>query len=150
MTSNFCLPNQDGKNICLQDFKGKWVVVYFYPKDNTPGCTIEAIDFTKKLKEFEKLNAKILGISSDSEKSHCSFIEKQKLKIDLLSDVEKKVIKQFGVWGKKKLYGKEYFGVLRSTFLINPDGEIAKEWKSVKVENHVEKVLEEIREMQIK
>ena len=150
MTSNFCLPNQDGKNICLQDFKGKWVVVYFYPKDNTPGCTIEAIDFTKKLKDFEKLNAKILGISSDSEKSHCSFIEKQKLKIDLLSDVEKKVIKQFGVWGKKKLYGKEYFGVLRSTFLINPDGEIAKEWKSVKVENHVEKVLEEIREMQIK
>ena len=148
MNPNFCLPNQDGKTVCLQDFKAKWVVVYFYPKDDTPGCTIEAVDFSKKIKDFEKLNAKILGVSADSEKSHCSFIEKQKLKIELLSDAEKKVIKQFGVWGKKKLYGKEYEGIIRSTFLISPKGKIAHEWKSVKVENHTEKVLEKIREMQ--
>ena len=147
MTLLFCLPNQDGKNVCLKDFLGKWVVVYFYPKDNTTGCTIEAIDFTKKLKEFEKLNAKILGISADSKESHCNFIEKQNLKIELLSDTEKKVIKQFGAWGKKKLYGKEYEGIIRSTFLINPDGKIAKEWKSVRVEGHVEEVLEKIKEL---
>ena len=150
MNPNFCLTNQDGKDVCLQDFKGKWVVIYFYPKDNTPGCTIEAIDFTKKLKEFEKLNTKILGISADSKESHCNFIEKQNLKIDLLSDADKKVIKQFGVWGKKKLYGREYEGIIRSTFLISPEGKIAKEWKFVKVENHVDKVLEELREMQKK
>ena len=148
MTLNFCLQSQNGKEICLSDFKGKWVVVYFYPKDDTPGCTIEANDFTKKAKDFEKLNAKILGISADSKESHCKFIDKYNLKIDLLSDVDKKVIKQFGAWGKKKLYGREYEGVIRSTFLISLKGEIAREWKSVKVEGHVEKVLEKIREMQ--
>ena len=131
MNLNFCLPNQDGKDICLSDFKGKWVVVYFYPKDDTPGCTIEANDFTKKAKNFEKLNAKILGISGDSKESHCKFIDKYNLKIDLLSDIDKKVLKQFGAWGKKKLYGKEYEGIIRSTFLISPKGEIAHEWKSV-------------------
>jgi len=147
MTLLFCLQNQNGKNVCLKDFLGKWVVVYFYPKDNTTGCTIEAIDFSGKIKEFEKLNAKILGISADSKESHCNFIEKQNLKIELLSDTEKKVIKQFGAWGKKKLYGKEYEGIIRSTFLINPDGKIAKEWKSVRVEGHVEEVLEKIKEL---
>ena len=147
MTLSFCLQNQNGKNVCLKDFLGKWVVVYFYPKDNTTGCTIEAIDFSGKIKEFEKLNAKILGISADSKESHCNFIEKQNLKIELLSDTEKKVIKQFGAWGKKKLYGKEYEGIIRSTFLINPDGKIAKEWKSVRVEGHVEEVLEKIKEL---
>ena len=147
MNINFALPNQNGKNVSLGDFLGKWVVVYFYPKDNTPGCTIEAIDFTKKLKDFEKLNAKILGISADSKESHCNFIEKQKLKIELLSDLDKKVIKQFGAWGKKKLYGKEYEGIIRSTFLINPQGKIAHEWKSAKVENHVNEVLEKIKEL---
>lgn len=147
MNPNFCLPNQDGKEICLSDFKGKWVVVYFYPKDDTPGCTIEANDFTKKLKDFEKLNAKVIGISADSKESHCKFIDKYKLKIDLLSDTDKKVLKQFGAWGKKKLYGREYEGVIRSTFLISPKGEIAHEWKSVKVENHVDKVLEKIKSL---
>ena len=147
MKTNFCLPNQDGKNVCLEDFKGKWVVVYFYPRDNTPGCTIEAIDFSRMIKDFEKINAKIIGISADSEKSHCNFIEKQNLKIELLSDIDKKVIKQFGVWGKKKLYGKEYEGIIRSTFLISPDGKIAHEWKNVKVEGHVDEVLEKIKEM---
>ena len=147
MTPSFCLPNQNGKEICLSDFKDKWVVVYFYPKDDTPGCTIEAIDFTKKLKEFEKLNAKILGVSADSEESHCKFMEKHKLKIDLLSDVDKKVINQFGAWGKKMMYGKEYFGILRSTFLINPGGKLAYEWKKVKAEGHADEVLEKIREM---
>jgi len=147
MKIDFCLPNQNGKNVCLKDFRGKWVVVYFYPKDDTPGCTIEAIDFTRNIKDFEKLNAKVLGISADSGKSHCSFIEKHDLKIELLSDAEKKVIKQFGVWGKKKLYGKEYEGIIRSTFLINPEGKLAHEWKNMKVENHVEQVLNKIKEL---
>src|SRR3989344_9557078 len=141
MTLSFCLQNQNGKNVCLKDFLGKWVVVYFYPKDNTTECTIEAIDFSGKIKEFEKLNAKILGISADSKESHCNFIEKQNLKIELLSDIDKKVIKQFGAWGKKKLYGKEYEGTIRSTFLINPDGEISHEWKSVHAEGHADEVL---------
>ena len=147
MNPQFCLPNQDGKNVCLKDFLGKWVIVYFYPKDDTPGCTIEAIDFTKKIKDFEKLGVKVLGISPDSKESHCKFADKHKLKVELLSDEDKKVIKQFGVWGKKKLYGKEYEGIIRSTFLISQEGKIAHEWKNVKVENHVEKVLEKIREL---
>ena len=147
MTPSFCLPNQNGKEICLSDFKDKWVVVYFYPKDDTPGCTIEAIDFTKKLREFEKLNAKILGVSADSEESHCKFMEKHKLGIDLLSDFDKKVIKQFGAWGKKMMYGKEFEGIIRSTFLINPEGKLAYEWKKVKAEGHADEVLEKIREI---
>ena len=148
MKTDFCLPNQNGENVCLKDFQGKWVVIYFYPKDDTPGCTIEAIDFSRKIKDFQKLDVSVMGISSDSKESHCKFIDKHDLKIELLSDVEKKVIKQFGVWGKKKLYGREYEGIIRSTFLISPGGKIVHEWKNVKVENHVEKVLDKIREMQ--
>ncbi len=132
------------KEVSLSDFKGKWVVLYFYPKDNTPGCTIEAIDFSSLKKDFEKFNAVVLGVSPDSVESHCKFIEKKELTIDLLSDSEKEVAKAYGVWDKKKFMGKEYMGIIRSTFLIK-DGKIIKAWSPVKVKGHAEAVLEEIK-----
>ncbi len=145
--NDFCLPNQDGIEICLRDLKGKWIILYFYPKDNTPGCTTEAKEFSELLDEFEKLGAIIIGISPDSVKKHCNFIEKHNLKITLLSDEEKKVLKAYGAWGIKKMYGKEYEGVIRSTFIINPDGEIVKEYKKVKAKGHASKVLDDLKEI---
>lgn len=145
---DFCLPNADGKEICLEDFRGKWVVLYFYPKDNTPGCTREALDFTSKIGDFEKLNAVVIGISKDSTQSHRRFIEKHGLKVILLSDPEHKVIEIYGAWGKKRRYGKEYFGTVRSTFLIDPEGYVRKIWKNVKVKGHVEQVLNFLRSLQ--
>jgi len=129
----FCLPNQDDVNMCLKAFKGKWVVLYFYPKDNTPGCTNEACDFTETMPLFDDMDAVILGVSPDSTKSHRSFIEKKNLEITLLSDTEKTAHKAYGAWGMKKNYGKEYEGVIRSTFIISPDQKIAAAWSNVKV-----------------
>jgi len=143
----FCLPNQDETEICLRDLAGKWVILYFYPKDNTPGCTTEACDFTENLDWFEDEDAVILGVSPDSPKKHRNFIEKKDLKITLLSDENKDVIKAYGAWGIKKMYGKEYEGVIRSTFIINPEGEIVAEWKKVKVKGHVEAVKEKLKEL---
>ena len=143
----FCLPNQDSVEICLRDLKGKWIILYFYPKDNTPGCTTEAKEFSKLLDEFEKLDAIVIGISPDSPKKHSNFIEKHNLTITLLSDEKKEVIKAYGAWGKKKMYGKEYEGVIRSTFIINPEGEIVKEYKKVKAKGHAKKVLEDLKEI---
>jgi len=145
--TDFCLPNQDGVEICLKDLRGKWIILYFYPKDNTPGCTTEAKDFSSLLDEFEDLGAIVIGTSPDTPKKHCNFIEKHDLKVTLLSDEEKKVLKSFGAWGKKKMYGKEYEGVIRSTFIINPDGEIVKEYKKVRVKEHAKKVLEDLKEI---
>jgi len=144
----FCLPNQDETEICLRDLSGKWIVLYFYPKDNTPGCTTEACDFTNELEEFEDLDAVILGVSPDSPKKHRNFIEKKDLKITLLSDEDKAVLKGYNAWGLKKMYGKEYEGVIRSTFIINPEGEIVAEWSKVRVKEHVEKVKEKLKELQ--
>ena len=144
----FCLPNQDETEICLRDLSGKWVVLYFYPKDNTPGCTTEACDFTNELEEFEELDAVILGVSPDSPKKHRNFIEKKNLKIILLSDEDKEVLKKYEAWGLKKMYGREYEGVIRSTFIISPDGEIVAEWSKVRVKGHVEKVKEKLKELQ--
>jgi peroxiredoxin Q/BCP len=143
----FCLPNQDSVEICLRDLKGKWIILYFYPKDNTPGCTTEAKEFSKLLDEFEKLDAIVIGISPDSPKKHSNFIEKHNLTITLLSDEKKEVIKAYGAWGKKKMYGKEYEGVIRSTFIINPDGNIVKEYKKVKAKGHAQKVLEDLKDI---
>jgi len=143
----FCLPNQDETEICLRDLAGKWVILYFYPKDNTPGCTTEACDFTENLDWFEDEDAVILGVSPDSPKKHRNFIEKKDLKITLLSDEDKEVLKAYGAWGLKKMYGKEYEGVIRSTFIINPEGEIVAEWKKVKVKGHVEVVKEKLKEL---
>ncbi len=143
----FCLPNQDEEDVCLEDFKGKWIVLYFYPKDNTSGCTKEAIGFTEKKKEFEALNAIILGVSPDSPKSHRNFIQKKELTITLLSDQEHKVLETYGAWQLKKMYGREYMGVVRSTFLIDPEGKIAHIWPKVKVTGHVEDVLSKLKEV---
>jgi len=144
----FCLKNQDEKEICLSDYKGKWLVFYFYPKDNTPGCTIEAIDFTALKADLENKNTVILGVSADSCQSHRNFIEKQDLGITLLSDPEKDAMQKYGVWRLKKNYGKEYMGVVRSTFLINPEGKIAKAWYNVKAKGHAEKVAQAVKELQ--
>ncbi|MGC9778244.1 MAG: thioredoxin-dependent thiol peroxidase [Candidatus Heimdallarchaeota archaeon] len=148
LAPEFCLPDKDGNEFCLKDQKGKWVILYFYPKDNTKGCTIEAIDFTANLPEFEKMSATVIGISPDSTSSHQKFTEKHGLKIRLLCDVDKNILEQFGAWGEKSMYGKTYFGVIRSTVLIDPDGKIAETWFKVRVKDHVLKVKETLKELQ--
>ena len=148
MVENFCLANQDEEEICFRDIRGRWIVLYFYPKDNTPGCTTEACDFTDNLDNFNELNSIVLGVSPDSPKKHRNFIEKKDLKITLLADEDKELVKQFDVWKPKKLFGKEYLGVVRSTFIINPDGEIAYKWEKVRVKGHVDEVKEKLNELQ--
>ncbi|MEW5925575.1 MAG: thioredoxin-dependent thiol peroxidase [Candidatus Zixiibacteriota bacterium] len=143
----FSLPNQDGKIVKLSDFAGKWAVLYFYPKDDTPGCTTEACEFTGGLKSFEKLNAVVFGVSPDSATSHQKFIEKQNLKITLLSDSDRKVMTRYGAFGTKQMYGKEVQGVIRSTFLIDPKGKIAYAWPNVKAAGHADKVREKLAEL---
>jgi peroxiredoxin Q/BCP len=147
---DFCLPNQDEVEICLRDLKGKWVVLYFYPKDLTPGCTTEACDFTEAMPEFEDLDAVILGVSPDLPEKHRKFIEKKGLGITLLSDENKEVLKAYGAWGPKKMYGREFEGVIRSTFLIDPEGNIAAVWPKVRVKGHVEAVKEKLEELRMK
>lgn len=142
----FCLTDENEKKICVNDFKDKWVILYFYPKDNTSGCTREAIGFTENLLKFKRANAVVIGISPDSSKSHTKFIAKHELKHILLSDPEHKILNMFGCWQLKKLYGREYYGVVRSTFLIDPKGKIVKEWRKVKVNGHVEEVLQTLKE----
>ena len=145
-----CLVNQADKEICLKDLKGKWVVLYFYPKDNTSGCTLEAKDFTSAVQDFKKLGAEIVGVSPDSTKSHQNFIAKHSLSINLLSDTEHKTLTEYGAWGKKKMYGREFFGVVRSTYLINPEGKIEYVWSKVSVKGHVDDVLVKLKELQNK
>lgn len=140
----FCLQNADGVDVCLKDFRGKKVVLYFYPKDNTPGCTTQACEFSENFDKFIDANAVIIGISPDSVKSHAGFIEKQNLKHILLSDSEKVVSKLYGVWQLKKNYGREYLGISRSTFVIDEDGKISKIYKSVKAKDHAIKVLNDL------
>lgn len=141
----FCLSDPNGKTVCLSDFRGKWVVLYFYPKDNTSGCTREAIDFTKSLSEFEKLGAVVIGVSPDSAESHTRFRNRHNLKVLLLSDADRKVLSAYGAMGLKKVMGKERTGVIRSTFLIDPNGKVARIWSPVTVAGHAEEVLETLR-----
>jgi len=148
VVENFCLPNQDEEEICFRDIKGRWIVLYFYPKDNTPGCTTEACDFTDNLENFDELSSIILGVSPDSPKKHRNFINKKNLKITLLADEDKELAKQFGIWRPKKLFGREYLGVVRSTFIINPNGVVAYKWEKVRVKGHVEEVKEKLKELQ--
>lgn len=143
----FCIPNQDEVEVCLRDLAGKWIVLYFYPKDNTPGCTTQACDFTTSIEDFENLDAVVIGVSPDSPKKHRSFIEKKNLKIMLLSDENKEMLENYGVWQLKKFMGKEYMGVVRTTYLISPDSTIAYRWDKVKVKTHIEDVRNKLTEI---
>ena len=143
----FSLPNQDDETVKLADFKGRWVVLYFYPKDDTPGCTIEACDFTSGLKGFEKLDAVVLGCSADSTERHRKFIAKYKLKITLLADPEHAVIERYGAWGEKNLYGKVSMGIIRSTVIIDPQQRIAHHYAKVSAKGHAEAVRDKLKEL---
>ena len=145
---DFTLTSTNNTDYSLKKSSGKYVVIYFYPKDDTPGCTIEANDFNKLLPQFKKLNCEVFGISKDNLKSHDKFMEKYKLKFDLLSDEELTVLKKFKVWGKKKFMGREFMGILRTTFLIDKKGKILKIWENVKVKDHAKEVLETLKEIQ--
>ena len=138
----FKLPSTNKKNYSLKDSLGKYVVIYFYPKDDTPGCTIETNDFNKLLPKFKKLNCEVLGISKDDLKSHDKFKKKYKIKFDLLSDEKIEVLKKYKVWGKKKFMGREFMGVIRTSFLIDKKGKILRIWNNVKVKDHAKEVLE--------
>lgn len=129
----FCLSDVNNEQFCLNEITNKWIVLYFYPKDNTSGCTKEAIDFTERVADFNSQDAVIIGISPDKPETHLKFIKKHNLGITLLSDPEKNVMKQYGAWGMKKNYGKVYEGVIRSTFLISPAKKIIYRWKNVSV-----------------
>ena len=142
---DFALPDADGNVWKLSDQKGHYTVIYFYPKDDTSGCTKEAQSFSGLKDEFAKLNAEIIGISPDSSKSHTKFRDKYGLQVTLLSDEQKSVIEAYGVWAEKKMYGKTYMGVERSTFLVGPDGTIVQAWKGVKVPGHADAVLEVLK-----
>ena len=144
------LNSTSGNFYSLKDSIGKYVVLYFYPKDDTPGCTIETNDFNKLLTKFKKLNCDVFGVSKDDLKSHNKFKEKYKIKFDLLADDEIKIVKSYKVWAKKKFMGREFMGVIRSTFLINPKGKIVKIWGNVKVKDHAKEVLETLKDIQKK
>ena len=141
----FNLPSTNKKEYSLKDSLGNYVVIYFYPKDDTPGCTIETNDFNKLLPKFKKLNCEILGISKDNLKSHDKFRDKYKIKFDLLADEEIKVLKKYKVWAKKKFMGREFMGIVRTTFLIDKKGKIIKIWNNVKVKDHAKEVLETLQ-----
>jgi peroxiredoxin Q/BCP len=145
---NFSLKKEDDSTVKLSDLKGRWAVLYFYPKDDTPGCTTEACDFTGGIKDFEKLDALVLGCSPDSTESHRKFIAKYKLKVSLLSDPDRSMLTAYGAWGEKNLYGKTVVGVIRSTVIINPDGKIAYHWPRVKAAGHAEQVRKTLAELQ--
>jgi peroxiredoxin Q/BCP len=156
----FCNKNQDDIEICLRDINNKWIVLYFYPKDNTPGCTTQACDFTEQEPIFDDLDAVILGISPNSTKSHRNFIEKKNLGITLLADEDQTTSLQYNVWQEKQMCGRKYMGIVRSTFIINPNQEIVAIWENVKVRRkktikgekieilHVNEVKEKLKELQ--
>ena len=143
---NFILPSTNKKNFTLKDTLGKYVVLYFYPKDDTPGCTIETNEFNKLLPKFKKLQCEVYGISKDSLKSHDKFRDKYKIKFDLLADEELKVLKKYKVWKKKKFMGREFMGVVRTTYLLDKKGRILKIWNNVKAKDHAKEVLETLKQ----
>ena len=138
-------PSTSKKNYSLKDSFGKYVVLYFYPKDDTPGCTIETNEFNKLLPRFKKLECEVYGISKDSLKSHNKFRDKYKIKFDLLADEELKVLKKYKVWKKKKFMGREFMGIVRTTFLLDKKGKILKIWNNVKAKDHAIEVLETLK-----
>ena len=142
---NFKLPSTSKDDYSLKNSIGKYIVIYFYPKDDTPGCTIETNDFNKLLSKFKKLECEVFGVSKDNLKSHDKFRDKYKIKFDLLADEELKVLKKYKVWGKKKFMGREFMGILRTTFLIDKKGKIIKVWGNVKVKDHAKEVLDTLK-----
>ncbi|WP_373543444.1 thioredoxin-dependent thiol peroxidase [Chamaesiphon sp.] len=146
---DFAAIDRHSNSISLKDFQNQWLVLYFYPKDNTPGCTTQAIEFTEKLPQFQALNTQVVGISPDSIASHGKFITKHNLEIILLSDPEHQIAETYGVWQLKKFMGKEYMGIVRSTFLLDPSGKITQIWSNVRVKNHVDAVLDAVRQLTV-
>ena len=144
---NFKIPSTNSKKFQLNKVKSKYKVLYFYPKDNTPGCTIETKDFNSLLSQFKKLDCEVIGISKDNMESHEKFRDKFKIKFDLVADVKKEAIKAYKVWGKKKFMGREFMGLIRSTFLLKDD-KIIKEWRSVKVKDHAKEVLKFLKSIE--
>ena len=143
---NFKLPSSNNKNFEINKSVNQYLVIYVYPRDNTPGCTNEALDFSKLYKEFIKLNCEIVGISKDSVESHKKFISKYKIPFQLLSDEKIITLKKYGAWGEKSMYGKKFMGIKRTTVLINPRGKIIKIWNNVKVTDHAKEVLNFLKE----
>jgi peroxiredoxin Q/BCP len=144
---DFELLDGNGRKVRLRDFKGKPVVLYFYPKDNTPGCTVEAKGFQEHLDAFRAAGAEVLGVSPDNAQAHCKFADKFGLQFTLLCDTEHALAEKYGVWVEKSMYGKKYWGVQRATFLIGPDGAIARVWPKVKPDGHAEEVLEALESL---
>lgn len=143
----FTLSNQNDDPVRLSSFSGHWVVLYFYPRDDTPGCTTEACEFTAGIRGFSKVDAVVLGCSPDTSDSHRAFIKKHKLKVTLLSDPTRTVMQKYGAWGEKVLYGKKTIGVKRSTVIIDPAGKVAHHWRAVKVAGHADKAQEKVAEL---
>ena len=146
LAPNFKIPSSNNEEFELKKNKNKFLIIYFYPRDNTPGCTDEAKDFSKLYKEFKKLNCEIIGISKDSIESHKKFISKFKIPFQLLSDEKIIVLKKYGAWGEKSMYGKKFMGIKRTTVLINPKSKIIKIWNNVKVKDHAKEVLNCLKE----
>jgi peroxiredoxin Q/BCP len=144
----FRLPDQDGVEVSLESLRGSWVVLYFYPKDDTPGCTTEACEFTEGIESFRGLDAVVLGCSPDTPEQHRNFIGKYDLRIRLVSDPAHEVMAAFGAWGEKNMYGKVTVGVIRSTVIIDPKGRVAHHWKRASAKGHAEKVREKLEELQ--
>ena len=143
----FTLANQDAQKVSLKDMRGRWLVFYFYPKDDTPGCTKEACEFTSHLKQFEAIDATVIGVSPDSTESHQKFIKKHRLKVELLSDPHHKTLEKYGAWGEKSMYGKKYEGVIRTTVIISPSGKITHRWDKVKAAGHAAEVRAKLDEL---
>ena len=144
--SNFKAKSTNENEFNLKDFQDGFIVLYFYPKDNTPGCTQEGIDFSNNYRKFKNLNTEIIGISKDNIKSHENFKKKYKYKFDLISDEDEKICKMFDVIKEKNMYGKKYMGIERSTFIVDKKGKLLKEWRKVKVKGHIEEVLKFIKD----
>lgn len=147
LAPDFTVADQNGKSHTLSDYRGQWVLIYFYPKDDTPGCTKEACAIRDMMPNFKKLKLQIFGVSVDSVKSHKKFEEKYDLPFTLLADEDKKIVGKYGVWGKKKFMGREYMGTFRTSFLIDPKGKIAKIYEKVKPEVHAEEILDDLKKM---
>ncbi len=145
---SFTLPDQDGVPVALADLRGRWVVLYFYPRDDTPGCTVEACEFTAAMPDFRDLQAEVFGCSADDAAAHTKFIAKHRLGIRLLTDADRAVLQRYGAYGEKLLYGKPVTGIIRSTVLISPDGKVAHHWPTVKAAGHAEEVRQKLLELQ--